>query len=573
MPPTDRPAALRVLVADDNRDAADSLAQLLELALGCQVRTAYDGEQALSAALAQPFDAIILDIDMPGASGIEVARRLRQALPGRPPLLVVLTGKAGVSDDLDDIDACFDHTFAKPVDFERLSAVLTRPLQAPPPPGPFDAEELFTDVVRAVVPSLSARRLPFGFNCRGPALLVEADPAAFRAGLQRLADAVAPLLDSGFTLFTSDVEPVDNGLYDLEVTCAGTGTLTAPSVLAAVLERLGLAAQSPPVGAPMGSAAAAGVCPHTGATIAFACFPTEGALFRWRLRLHAAERADGELPDAAGARAWLIDADAMGSASLHRRLQRLGWAVTRLESCGEALAQLHGPASRASLPALVVVNEADETTAGRARELAPRLGPAAHVVLSVQSDSPTLRSQRAAAGLDLRVQPLSPLELLAITRMLRDPGEPRSGNTIPAPLSWQDRPQVLIVDDNEVNRIVARGLLEALGYEVATATDGLDAIEQCRRAPPQTVLMDVEMPVLGGIAATRRLRELQAGGAIATFAIVAATADPTPETRDECLAAGMDGCLHKPLKLSQLSAELRRVASIRSARGTPAAAR
>jgi CheY-like chemotaxis protein len=116
-----------------------------------------------------------------------------------------------------------------------------------------------------------------------------------------------------------------------------------------------------------------------------------------------------------------------------------------------------------------------------------------------------------------------------------------------------------VVDDNELNRVVACGLLEALGYETATASQGREAIDKCRRAAPHAVLMDVNMPVLDGLGATRELRRLQREGEISPFAIIAATAAATPEQHDRCIASGMEGYLSKPLQLPQLRAELRRV--------------
>lgn len=86
---------LRVLVVDDNRDAADSLADLLRLC-GAAVRVGYCGEQALAITDGHDFDAAVLDIHMPGIDGCELASRLRAAAHPRRVLLVALTG---VSDD------------------------------------------------------------------------------------------------------------------------------------------------------------------------------------------------------------------------------------------------------------------------------------------------------------------------------------------------------------------------------------------------------------------------------------------------------------------------------------------
>jgi CheY-like chemotaxis protein len=95
-----------------------------------------------------------------------------------------------------------------------------------------------------------------------------------------------------------------------------------------------------------------------------------------------------------------------------------------------------------------------------------------------------------------------------------------------------------------------------LGYAADSAHDGLDAIDRCRRRPPACVLMDVDMPVLGGIDAAMRLRDLQRSGDLPLFPVIAATADADAEAA--CRAAGMDAFLLKPLDLQLLRALLRR---------------
>lgn len=89
------PLSLRVLVVDDNRDAADSLAELLR-ACGATVRVGYGGEEALAATDGSDFDAAVLDVHMPGIDGCELASRLRSAAHPRRVLLIALTG---VSDE------------------------------------------------------------------------------------------------------------------------------------------------------------------------------------------------------------------------------------------------------------------------------------------------------------------------------------------------------------------------------------------------------------------------------------------------------------------------------------------
>ena len=114
----------RILVVDDNADAADSLAMLFE-ARGDQVRTAYDGVEALEAEDVFRPDTILLDIGMPRLSGYDVARRVRE-LRGGAVLIVAITGWGQEQDRQRARDAGFDHHFTKPVDIDSLMNIVDR---------------------------------------------------------------------------------------------------------------------------------------------------------------------------------------------------------------------------------------------------------------------------------------------------------------------------------------------------------------------------------------------------------------------------------------------------------------
>ncbi len=107
--------------------------------------------------------------------------------------------------------------------------------------------------------------------------------------------------------------------------------------------------------------------------------------------------------------------------------------------------------------------------------------------------------------------------------------------------------RALVVDDNAINLRVAGALLERLGATVEMATGGAQAVASALERPVDVVLMDLQMPGVDGLEATRQLRT-----AGFTAPIVALTASAGPETRQDCLARGMDECLTKPLQLERL---------------------
>ena len=115
----------RILLADDNRDGADSLAFLLR-AMGHEVCVAYDGEQALRAGPEFRPDAVILDIGMPRANGYDVAAHARRSEWGRNARLIALTGWGQERDKALAAQAGFDHHLTKPVDAAALEALLGR---------------------------------------------------------------------------------------------------------------------------------------------------------------------------------------------------------------------------------------------------------------------------------------------------------------------------------------------------------------------------------------------------------------------------------------------------------------
>jgi len=116
--------SVKILIADDNRDAADSLAILLA-GDGHDVRKAYDGMDALETALAFKPNVALLDIGMPGLSGYEVAQRIRAENWGNEMVLIALTGWGQSQDKARAISAGFDHHVTKPVEPEKLQDLLS----------------------------------------------------------------------------------------------------------------------------------------------------------------------------------------------------------------------------------------------------------------------------------------------------------------------------------------------------------------------------------------------------------------------------------------------------------------
>lgn len=117
---------------------------------------------------------------------------------------------------------------------------------------------------------------------------------------------------------------------------------------------------------------------------------------------------------------------------------------------------------------------------------------------------------------------------------------------------------VLLVEDNAVNRLLAERQLARLGHQVVSVGDGAAAVERALSGRFDVVLMDRHLPGLDGLTATRAIRAAEATRAGDPVPIVAVTADASPASGQECLAAGMNDYLMKPVDLERLGAALTR---------------
>lgn len=120
--------------------------------------------------------------------------------------------------------------------------------------------------------------------------------------------------------------------------------------------------------------------------------------------------------------------------------------------------------------------------------------------------------------------------------------------------------KVLLVEDNNINQLVASEMLHSLGYSVVIAENGQDAIRQLEKSPDafDIVLMDCQMPVMDGYEATRRIRSSKNIEYDPNIPIIALTANAMKGDREKCLEAGMNGYLSKPIIHEQLISELNR---------------
>ncbi|MBL8435808.1 MAG: PAS domain-containing protein [Zoogloea sp.] len=292
--------------------------------------------------------------------------------------------------------------------------------------------------------------------------------------------------------------------------------------------------------------------------------PDQGSRFSFTLRLDRAEAAPA-LPSA-GAHVLVVDADPASRRILQHLLAELSHTS---EGCSTPAAArdalLRTDRGRPIELILLAPGPDIDAAAGFARQLPPE-GPRL-LVLTAFGDEADI--PHADGRLHLPTTAASLREAIATALA------PRGGRNLPtAARSPQPAPltglHILLVEDNDINQLIARGLLEQLGAAVSVAANGRLALDALQAAGPESfdlVLMDLQMPVMDGLEATRQLRREPR---FRSLPIVAMTAHAMAEQRRQCREAGMDDHIAKPIVPEQL-AETILHHTRRRPRGEPAA--
>jgi signal transduction histidine kinase/DNA-binding response OmpR family regulator/CHASE3 domain sensor protein len=184
--------------------------------------------------------------------------------------------------------------------------------------------------------------------------------------------------------------------------------------------------------------------------------------------------------------------------------------------------------------------------------------PTQHLRIS----STLLKPIKQSMLLDAIVSALAPPGLLSPSEHDIAEAAEKAEAVVVEPMSRTDSGRsVLLVEDNEVNRKFAVRVLEKAGWNVEIATNGQEAVDAYERKSFDVILMDVQMPIMDGLTATRHIRSLEESRDRKT-PIVAMTANAMTGDRERCLDAGMDGYVSKPVRRGVLMEEMDRVRAI-----------
>jgi CheY-like chemotaxis protein len=187
------------------------------------------------------------------------------------------------------------------------------------------------------------------------------------------------------------------------------------------------------------------------------------------------------------------------------------------------------------------------------------------MMLLTSAGAAALRGRRASMFVATLVKPVKQSELLdAIVTAFAAPARRRRATTPRRSKKPPRALRVLVAEDNPTNQTLILALLEQRGHDVSIVNNGRLAVERATQQPFDVVLMDVQMPEMGGLEATAAIRaaEQKTGGRVP---IVALTARAMTGDREQCLAAGMDAYVPKPLRAEELFAVIDALAGSRGA--------
>ena len=441
----------------------------------------------------------------------------------------------------------------------------------------FDLRRLVEEVGDLLAPAAYAKGLE---------LLVDFDPAAVRAVrgdhvrvrqvLLNLASNAVKFTSAGEVQIKVQSSPVMDGLVGLRVEVVDTGIGVAEPDQARLFESFSQADASTTRrygGTGLGLAIARQLVEAMGGEIGVCSTPGAGSTFWFELRLPVAEQSPQLMRDLPAVhslpsrlRALVVDDNATNRTILEGQLGAWGIAVDSVESAMhalEALRRARAAGTRYDFAILdMLMPDVDGMDLARLITADPGTVGLPMIMLSSAPRLPTpaLAEVGVARWLNKPVRAAALYD--GIVRLVADRGRraqegggdgERRHAVTPAP---PRRGRVLVVEDNELNQLVARGMVERLGFTTDVAGDGLEALQALEARTYDVVLMDCHMPVMDGFAATERIREVERGRT--RTPVVALTAGAMVSDRERCLSAGMDDYVAKPIDPDALAAVLDR---------------
>lgn len=437
---------------------------------------------------------------------------------------------------------------------------------------PFDVRLLVEEAAGLLAEPAQAKRLELTVDCAPelPARLA-GDAGRIRQVLLNLATNAVKFTDAGEVAIRVTCAERGDGTVMVTFEVRDTGIGIAPSDQSRLFQSFMQADASTTRrygGTGLGLAICRRLTEAMGGTIGVDSTQGAGSTFWFRLTLPVAERTRqaGRTPDVLnGLRVLVVDDNATNRLVLESRLRSWQLRPDTAADAGTAL-DLAKEAAGTSDPYQVAVLDLcmpgmDGLELARAISADPALA-SIHMIL-LTSTMGIDKDQLTAAGVrEWLMKPVRSSEFH--NRLVRLMSSPKpvaraqafaTQGSAPEPFAAAGA-RILVVEDNEVNQLVARGMVARLGFAVDLAANGAEAVAATAAGGYAAVLMDCHMPVMDGYEASRVIRRRDSGAA--RIPIVAMTAGALDGDRERCLAAGMDDYLSKPVDPAQLAAVLRR---------------
>ena len=291
----------------------------------------------------------------------------------------------------------------------------------------------------------------------------------------------------------------------------------------------------------------------------------QGSTFSFNIQLQRAKSTpilNHKLhPQLAGKIVLVVEDNARSRAILTERLRSVGLHAVASDSAAHAL---HIPQLAQARYALIDVDMPDidgYALAGQMRQLrsADDMAIIMMGALSEQIGAEELERLEIQSFL---IKPVDPNELIAVlNQQLAGKTALTNGNASPSetpPLTAAVQ-RVLLAEDTPINQTLETILLNRMGYEVTLANNGLEAVEAFSSSAFELILMDIQMPEMGGIEATQLIRGLEQERGLMPTPIIAVTANALKGDREQYMASGMDGYVSKPISLEALKSEIQRL--------------
>ncbi|MBP7815602.1 MAG: response regulator [Phenylobacterium sp.] len=431
----------------------------------------------------------------------------------------------------------------------------------------FQMSSLLEDAVELLAPKAAEKGLEIAYyaDC-GAQDAYKGDPTRLRQVLLNLASNAIKFTETGHVSVQLSASEPREGASLLRVEVHDTGIGLTDEQKAKLFQKFQQADGSTTRkygGTGLGLSISKQLVELMGGRIGVADRPGGGSIFWFEFEAPLGETPAAVAPvvahSLAGAKILVVDDLALNRTIFREQLAAEGAHVTEAESAATALAILAAAAEQGTPFELVLMDHQMPGVSGEEaiveiRER-PELSRVRIVMASSMGEPPA-----GAVGYDLFMsKPVRRAALVsALGALLSDGPAQAEPDSSAGPLQLEDAPEalVLLAEDNEINILLATEILRQVGLSVDVARTGVEALAAVQARPYDLVLMDVHMPQMDGLEATRRIRALP--GPVSGIPIIAMTANAMKSDRDACLDAGMNDFVSKPFKAGDFLEALNR---------------